>query len=268
MGIKSVFAVYAAVILLQVCCLSAACGSFTLNLGCFPPERAEEIYKHLSSSGYPVYILYGEAYEVRLGSYEKRDDAESVKSKLEEEEKIASQVLEEESLDQSQFTWTDTGEGKELNQDSAADYNDPRARKLVSLGLNLFGHPYKYGGTKIGKGIDCSFFAQSIFKELGIMLPRTAREQIKVGKNIEKPELQVGDLLFFKRGYRTSKSGKRTYSKVINHVGIYIGNGEFIHATRNVMRVTISRLDEKYFAEHFAGARRVLSEKLQITGIR
>lgn len=242
--------------------------SYTISVGSFPPERAAELYKHLSTSGYPVFILYGETHEVRLGSYEARSEAEAVKDKLEEEEKIVAQILEEEAPDQSQFTWPADNEGKEVGLDAAANYSDSRARQIVSLGLDLFGHPYKYGGTKIGKGIDCSFFTQTIFKELGISLPRTAREQIKSGKPVDKSEIQVGDLVFFLRGYRTSKSGKRTYSKRINHVGIYIGNGEFIHATINVKRVTISRLDETYFTTHFAGARRVLNDKLQTAEVR
>jgi cell wall-associated NlpC family hydrolase len=250
-----------------------ACGgayaSFTLSLGAYAQQQAEELHKHLSASGYPVYILYGETYEIRLGSYNSREEAEAVKSKLEETEKIAAQVIEEEDWDQAQTAWT-LGEepGKELKQDEAQNYRDPRARKLVSLGLNLFGHPYKYGGTKIGKGIDCSFFTQSIFMELGIQLPRTAREQILVGAKVGKDDLQVGDLVFFKKIYRL-KSGKRVVSKRINHVAIYIGNDEIIHATRNVNRVTISRLSEPYFMERLAGARRVLEDsRLQVMTTR
>lgn len=242
----------------------AAQASFTLSLGAYPQQQAEELHKHLSASGYPVYILYGETYEIRLGSYNTRDEAEALKAKIEDAEKIAAQVVEEEDWDQAQAVWTGEEPGKELDKDAAQNYQDPRARKIVSLGLGLFGHPYKYGGTKIGKGIDCSFFTQSIFKELGIQLPRTAREQIKVGSKVAKDDLQVGDLVFFKKIYRT-KSGKRIISKRINHVAIYIGNDEIIHATRNVNRVTISRLSEPYFTERLAGARRVLADgKLQV----
>jgi cell wall-associated NlpC family hydrolase len=255
-------------ILALLACRCPAAASFTLSLGAYTRQQAEELHKHLSASGYPVYILYGETYEIRLGSYNKREEAESVKSKLEESEKIAAQVVQEEDWDQAQYAWSPEEPGKEVRQDEVQKYNDPRARKIVSLGLDLFGQPYKYGGTKIGKGIDCSFFVQSIFKELGIMLPRTAREQIRVGPPVRISALQVGDLVFFKKIYRTKK-GKRIVSKRINHVAIYIGNDEIIHATMNAHRVTISRLSESYFMERFAGARRVLVDaKLQMTNIR
>ncbi len=84
-----------------------------------------------------------------------------------------------------------------------------------------------------------------------------------MGTKVPKGELKVGDLLFFRKVYlskKKNKKGKRiTYSR-INHVGIYIGNGEFIHATINVKRVTISRLNEPYFVRHYAGARRILND--------
>lgn len=248
-------------------CRCTAAASFTLSLGSYNQQQAEELHKHLAASGYPVYILYGETYELRLGSYEKREDAESVRSKLEESEKIAAQIVEEEDWDQSQYAWSPEEPGKEVRPDEVQKHNDPRARKIVSLGLDLFGQPYKYGGTKIGKGIDCSFFVQSIFKELGIMLPRTAREQIRVGPPVEIAGLKVGDLVFFKKIYHTKK-GKKIVSKRINHVAIYIGNDEIIHATLNAHRVTISRLSEPYFMERFAGARRVLADVKQVTNIR
>lgn len=235
--------------------------SYILSLGTFVPSEAESLHQQLAGRGYPVYLLYGDQYEVRLGSFESMEKAESVAEKLKSEEKLCSRVQEEEDLDQYQFTWDGTG-GASVEPSSAQGYADPRAQKIISLGLDLFGHPYKYGGTCIGKGIDCSFFVQTIFKNLGISLPRTSGEQFRVGSEVEASELKVGDLLFFEKTYyskRRKKDGRRTSVTRINHVGIYIGNGEFIHATTNVKHVTISRLDEAYFQKRFAGARRVLN---------
>lgn len=239
----------------------SASASYILSLGTFAPAEAESVHQQLAGRGYPVYLLYGDQYEVRLGSFETMQKAESIAEKLKSEEKICSRIQEEEDLDQYQFTWDGT-DGKPVDPSAAQTYSDPRAQKIVSLGLDLFGHPYKYGGTCIGKGIDCSFFVQTIFKDLGISLPRTSGEQFRVGSEVEKNELKVGDLLFFEKTYyskRKKKDGRRASVTRINHVGIYIGNGEFIHATLNVKRVTISRLDEAYFEKRFAGARRVLN---------
>lgn len=234
--------------------------SFFLYAGTYNPSDAETLHRRLADRGYPVYLLYGDNYEVRVGSFDSRQKAEEVAEKLKSDEKIVVNILEEEGLDQSQFTWDSIETDKEVNQYTSQSYQDPQAQKIVSLALELFGHPYKYGGTKIGKGIDCSYFVQKIFHELEISLPRTSREQFKVGREIDRQELCVGDLLFFHKTYssRKRKTGGNKNFKRINHVGIYIGNGEFIHATINVKRVTISRLEDKYFNNHFAGARRVL----------
>jgi cell wall-associated NlpC family hydrolase len=250
-----------------------ALAAFSLTVGTFPRQEAEEIHQRLSGKGYPVYLLYGENCEVRLGGFETYDKAQEVADRLETEEKVIARIIEEEERDLAQFSWeedaegeteaeADEGTGTEANQDSFARYKDEQAKKIISLGLDLFGHPYKYGGTKIGQGIDCSFFSQTIFKGLGIRLPRTSGEQFKVGREVQLAELKVGDLIFFRKTYysKRKKNGRRSSVTRINHVGIYIGNGEFIHATLNGMRVTISRIGDAYYMKRFAGARRVLPE--------
>lgn len=249
-----------------------AAASYSLSAGAFPQQEAETLHKHLAARGYPVYLQYGEEYEVRLGNFETREKAEEMAERLKFEEKLVTRLQEEEDLDQYQLaadvaqeTADDTSVegGREVNDSTTREYSDPRAQKIVSLALELFGQPYKYGGTRVGKGIDCSYFCQTIFKELGIPLPRTSGEQFTTGKGAERSSLKVGDLVFFKKTYypKKRKDGKKRKPVTrINHVGIYIGNGEFIHATINVKRVTISRLDENYFTKRYAGARRVLPE--------
>ncbi|MCX5781894.1 MAG: NlpC/P60 family protein [Elusimicrobia bacterium] len=241
--------------------------SYTLVvLGDFTKEQSESLCRQLSSRGYPVYLLYGENPEVRIGPYDTREKAQDVLTSIEQEEQINTKIIEEENFDQlipEDETQDKELAGKIVNEETKNLYSDERAKKIVSLGLDLFGHPYKYGGESIGQGIDCSFFVQTIFKDLGIDLPRTAYYQYAKGVKVEKENLKVGDLVFFKKVYYSKKKDKKgnriTYSR-INHVGIYIGNGELIHATVNVKHVTISRLDEPYFVRHYAGARRVLSD--------
>jgi cell wall-associated NlpC family hydrolase len=253
---------YFIILLMLVSSVVPAFASYVLCLGVYQKSEAESLHQELASRGYPVYLLYGENFEVRLGSFETREKAEEVASKLQSEEKLVASVKEEENLDQYQATWEADNPGKEVDTQTFHAYKDPQAQKIVSLALDLFGHPYKYGGTCVGKGIDCSYFCQLIFKELGLNLPRTSGEQFKTGAVItDSKQLKVGDLVFFQKTYyskRKKGSSKKGVTR-INHVGIYIGNGEFIHATINVKRVTISRLDEAYFTKRFAGARRILN---------
>jgi len=106
--------------------------------------------------------------------------------------------------------------------------------------------PYKYGGNT-EEGIDCSGFTRQIFlNAFNLELPRSAREQFKVGEPIEKEELSFGDLVFFNTQRRSNPG----------HVGIYIGDNQFIHASRT-LGVTISSLEETYYKKRYVGARRV-----------
>ncbi|QKF72438.1 outer membrane lipoprotein, NlpC/P60 family [Aliarcobacter faecis] len=122
--------------------------------------------------------------------------------------------------------------------------------KQVKINNNLFdfysnweGVKYKLGGTS-KNGIDCSGFVQKVLKEkFNLALPRSTSEQAQIGKPIKKNELQMGDLVFFKTG--------RT-----NHVGIYIEDGKFMHASTKI-GVTISELENDYFAKNYWKAQRV-----------
>lgn len=106
--------------------------------------------------------------------------------------------------------------------------------------------PYKYGG-ETRKGIDCSAFTQKVFsKSSNIELPRTARQQFKEGEDISKNELSFGDLVFF-------NTRKGVYP---GHVGIYIGEDLFAHASRS-KGVTISSLENSYYKARYVGGRRI-----------
>ncbi|MBI3195439.1 MAG: C40 family peptidase [Ignavibacteriae bacterium] len=103
----------------------------------------------------------------------------------------------------------------------------------------------KGGNTK--KGVDCSGFVKNIFKDaFSFGLPRTSREQFTLGDSVDQNELKAGDLVFFK--------SKR---KRINHVGIYLGNGQFVHSARK-LGVSIASLANSYYHKRFAGAKRIL----------
>jgi hypothetical protein len=114
------------------------------------------------------------------------------------------------------------------------------------------GTPYVMGGTS-RSGFDCSGFTRYIFGEsAGVDLPRTAEEQYYSGQPIDKEDLRAGDLVFF----------RDTYRRGISHVGMYIGDGRFVHACNPSKGVTISSLSEQYYINHWAGARRVIHTRM------
>jgi cell wall-associated NlpC family hydrolase len=113
--------------------------------------------------------------------------------------------------------------------------------------LSFIGIRYKRGGTSPETGFDCSGFVRHVFREgMGLILPRTSREISKTGEEVKKKDLQPGDLVFF-------NTMRRTFS----HVGIYLGEGQFIHSPRTGGKVRIEDMRESYWAKRYEGARRV-----------
>lgn len=117
--------------------------------------------------------------------------------------------------------------------------------KAVNLAFDYIGVPYVWGGTT-PNGFDCSGFTKYVFAQLGVTLNRTAAQQLKNGYKVT--DLQTGDLVFFENTYATSAAA--------SHVGIYIGNNQFIHAAGGGVKVT--SLDHEYYAPRYIGARRVV----------
>jgi cell wall-associated NlpC family hydrolase len=121
-------------------------------------------------------------------------------------------------------------------------------RLVAEHALSYVGTPYRYGGAD-RSGIDCSGLVYRIFLDLGYALPRTAAEQSRYGMPVSWSELLAGDLVFF-----------RTSGRKPSHVGIYIADGEFVHAPGSGDRVKMSRLDSSYFRKRFAIARRMVHQ--------
>lgn len=118
-------------------------------------------------------------------------------------------------------------------------------RRLVQTSFAYIGVPYVFGGTTPG-GFDCSGYVQYVFAKSGVQLPRLADEQFCVGQAVSYRNLRVGDLVFF-----------TTYAAGASHVGIYLGNDEFINATTS-SGVQVSSLNSGYWGSRYIGARRVL----------
>ncbi len=125
-----------------------------------------------------------------------------------------------------------------------------RQSKIISLAKQKLGRKYVWGASG-QNAFDCSGLTTYVYKKNGIILPRRAIAQSKVGKRIGRNQLKPGDLVFFD----TSKQ----HRGFVNHVGIYIGNGKFIHASSAKKKVVITSLNKPFYAQRFKGARRLSS---------
>lgn len=122
---------------------------------------------------------------------------------------------------------------------------EERELSVEGTAFSLIGWKYRFGGNG-REGIDCSAFVKKVFSSVNIPLPRTAREQFALGKDVPREALQPGDLLFF-----------ATYAPYASHVGIYLGNERMIHASSGEGRVTVSSIKGPYLSSRFIGARRI-----------
>lgn len=129
-------------------------------------------------------------------------------------------------------------------EQSLRDFGGPIARAL-----QLIGTPYKFGGSHPDEGLDCSGLVRYVYRQsAAVELPHNAKDISDSGLPVDRSELRPGDLVFF-----------NTLKRPFSHVGIYQGDGKFIHASsRRDKRVTVSDMANGYWKERFDGARRIL----------
>ncbi|OIQ87879.1 murein DD-endopeptidase MepH precursor [mine drainage metagenome] len=129
-----------------------------------------------------------------------------------------------------------------------------RGADLVLDALSMLGVRYHYGGEHRSTGFDCSGLVRDVYQRtLGLMLPHSAAQQSREGEKIAESQLRPGDLVFF-----------HTLRRAFSHVGIYIGNGQFIHAPRRGQPVQIESMASPYWAHRFVGARRLIQQAADI----
>ena len=122
-----------------------------------------------------------------------------------------------------------------------------KASDLVVNAMGFLGVPYRRGGTNQENGFDCSGFVKAIYAQtIGLVLPRSAAQQAAATQTIDKSELRPGDLVFF-----------NTMRHAFSHVGIYVGNGKFIHSPRPGAEVRVEDMGLAYWSRRYDGARRV-----------
>jgi hypothetical protein len=138
----------------------------------------------------------------------------------------------------------------EASEDPIAKYASPgedAVGDLLLQAMSLLGVAYRFGGNSPVSGLDCSGFVRYVFqKSLKVNLPRTSAEMAHIGKAVDKSELVAGDLVFFNtRGFAYS------------HVGMYMGNGKFIHAPRTGRNIEVVNMNQSYWQSRWNGARRI-----------
>ncbi|MDQ0081182.1 cell wall-associated NlpC family hydrolase [Variovorax boronicumulans] len=123
-----------------------------------------------------------------------------------------------------------------------------RTSDLVVTAIGFLGVPYRRGGNTAESGFDCSGFVRAMYNQtVGHMLPRRAEEQAAATEKIDASQLKPGDLVFF-----------NTMRRAFSHVGIYVGEGKFIHSPRSGAQVRVEDMNGSYWQRRFDGARRVL----------
>ncbi len=157
-------------------------------------------------------------------------------------DRVHHSVLDSETFRPRKLNWhSPSTESCQANNGLLALSSDPRINRVLLAAQELLGVPYKYGGETPEEGLDCSGLVLYALKQEGFELPRTAHAQYRATHPIQKAELQPGDLVFFR-----IRRGRH-----IDHVGIYLGESQFIHAPSHNKHVTIAKLDDGYWKRRF-----------------
>jgi hypothetical protein len=222
---------------------------YSIQVGAFSEVRnAERLTIKLQRKGIEAFYFRKDngVYVVRFGDYPVRDKARKAAEKLVAEKMVESYFI---ASPDAVFSKAPKGDKSILPEKSLPP------RKTGSTGdmgvvaartaERFVGIPYRWGGENVVDGMDCSGFVRAVYNLCGVNIPRTSAEQFRTGDKVSRDDLVDGDLVFFGAS-----------SDSINHVGIYVGGGKFVHAPRRGDEIKVSTLDEKYFAGRFIGAKR------------
>ena len=132
-------------------------------------------------------------------------------------------------------------------REQAAEATQGAGAVIAREARNQIGTPYRYGGNDPRRGFDCSGLVTFVHAQEGISVPRTAAAQYAAARKVDRDDLQAGDLVFFRLV---------PGSREVSHVGVYTGQGRFVHAPQSGRNVVEASLDEPFFRERFAGSGR------------
>ena len=210
---------------------------YSIQVGAFSNlDNAVRLEQVLESRGIDAYYFRHESglYKVRFGNHATYKPARS------EAERLQAQGL----IDAFFIVFPEDYSAARIKKTGKGDLRS----ELVKTARRFIGIPYRWGGTTAENGFDCSGLTMVSYRLNGLNLPRVSRSQYKAGRWVAKSKLRPGDLVFF-----ATKGGKR-----VTHVGMYAGNGEFIHAPRTGKKVRVEKLSNKFFAKTYVGGRTYL----------
>lgn len=234
---------------------------YAIQVGAFSDvKNAERVTRKLQEQGIEAFYFKKEngIYAVRFGDFARREDARRMAQKL-----VKDRVVSSYFIATPQAERTPAVREPSLHKSPAPSIAKPPAlprkaeesvakRDRSDMGgiaartaERFVGIPYRWGGDTVVDGMDCSGFVRAVYNLCGVNIPRTSREQYRVGDVVGREELKDGDLVFF--------GGS---PEEINHVGIFVGNGRFVHAPRRGDDIKVSSMDESYFQKRFIGAKR------------
>jgi len=233
---------------------------FAIQVGAFSEvKNAERLTKKLQKKGIQAFYFKREngIYAVRFGDFARKEDASRTARKLVKDSTISSYFIAAPQQDMSashREPSLEKAPAPSLRKPAAVvkkREQEPRREKsdmgaiAARTAERFVGIPYRWGGDTVVEGMDCSGFVRAVYNLCGVNIPRTSREQYRVGDVVAKDELKDGDLVFF--GSSLDE---------ITHVGIFVGSGRFVHAPRRGDDIKVSTLDETYFLKRFVGAKR------------
>jgi hypothetical protein len=210
---------------------------YTIQVGAFASlDNAVRLEQLLEARGIDAYYFRHDSglYKVRFGNHATYQPARA------EAEQLQAQGL----IDKFFIVFPEDYAAARIKQSGKGDLRT----ELVKTARQFIGIPYRWGGTTAENGFDCSGLTMVCYRLNGLNLPRVSRNQFQAGRWVPKAQLRPGDLVFF-----ATKGGKR-----VTHVGMYIGEGKFIHAPRTGKDVRIEKLSNSFFAKTYVGGRTYL----------
>ncbi|HWI41790.1 MAG TPA: NlpC/P60 family protein [Verrucomicrobiae bacterium] len=236
-------------------CAARAAGlsrmGYSIQVGAFADvKNAERLAARLQEKGLEAFYFRREngVYAVRFGDFRTRDEAKREAQKLAKEKLIGEFFI---ALPLGGTLAASPGNEEPRREQKPPPPPKKQAAPEADMGAiaartaeRFVGIPYRWGGNTVVDGMDCSGFVRAVYNLCGVNIPRTSAEQFRTGRSIDREELRDGDLVFFGGGGE------------INHVGIYVGEGRFVHAPRRGDDIKVSRVGDGYFEKKFMGARR------------
>lgn len=210
---------------------------YSIQVGAFANlDNAVRLEQALEARGIDAYYFRHESglYKVRFGNHASYQPARD------EAEHLQTQGL----IDTFFIVFPEDYAAARIQQSGKGDLRS----ELVKTAKQFIGIPYRWGGTTSENGFDCSGLTMVSYRLNGLNLPRVSRNQFQAGKWVSKEKLRPGDLVFF-----ATKGGTR-----VTHVGMYVGDGDFIHAPRTGKNVRIEKLSTGFFAKTYMGGRTYL----------